>query len=130
MSADLCNNVCYCVWESQFLCIFWADFRSGFQHCLSARAFTQESQIDPDPDAFEKFLLRYFCRTMLSFWQKVAYTPPSCIKIRLPFVSQYFCRSIRVRGPWNTPQRNAVFPWFPQNYGMCHVSIEGHAKTS
>ena len=30
--------------------------------------------------------------------QKEVYTPPICNGIRLPFVSQYFCRSIRVRG--------------------------------
>ena len=40
---------------------------------------------------------------MPSSWQKVAYTPPICIAIRLPFVSRYFCRSIRVRGRWDTP---------------------------
>ena len=40
---------------------------------------------------------------MPSSWQKVVYTPPICITIRLPFVSRYFCRSIRVRGRWNTP---------------------------
>ena len=33
------------------------------------------------------------------------YTPPICITIRLPFVSRYFCRSIRVRGRWNTPPK-------------------------
>ena len=36
-------------------------------------------------------------------WQEVVYTPPICIAIRLPFVSRCSCRSIRVRGCWNTP---------------------------
>ena len=36
-------------------------------------------------------------------WQRVVYTPPICITMRLPFVSRYFCRSIRVRGHWCTP---------------------------
>ena len=31
-------------------------------------------------------------------------TPPICIAIRLPIVSRYFCRSIRVRDRWNTPK--------------------------
>ena len=47
--------------------------------------------------------LRCFCKCMPSSWQKVVYTPPICITIRLPFVSWYFCTSIRVRGRWNTP---------------------------
>ena len=48
---------------------------------------------------------------MPSSWQKVVYTPPLCITIRLPFVSWYFCRSIRVRGRWNTPNRCKTFFW-------------------
>ena len=63
----------------------------------------------PDPDTFEKYRdtppisMAYFCKSMPSSWQKVVYTPPICIAIRLPFVSRYFCRSIRVRGRWDTP---------------------------
>ena len=34
---------------------------------------------------------------------EVVYTPPICITIRLPFVSRYFCRSIKVRGRWHAP---------------------------
>ena len=49
------------------------------------------------------FLSRYFGKSMPSFWQKVVYTPPICITIRLPSVSRYFCRCIRVRGRWSTP---------------------------
>ena len=52
------------------------------------------------------FLSRYFCKSMPSRWQTVAYAPPICITIRLPFVSRYFCRSIRVRGRLNTPSRS------------------------
>ena len=49
------------------------------------------------------FLLLCFCKTVPSFWPKVVCTPPICITIRLPFVSRYFYRSIRVRGRWSTP---------------------------
>ena len=45
---------------------------------------------------------------MPSHWQKVVYTPPICIAMRLPFVSRYFCRSIRVRGRWNTPKETSA----------------------
>ena len=50
--------------------------------------------------------MAYFCKSMPSLWQKVVYTPPICITIRLPFVSRYFCGSIRVRGRWDTPNVN------------------------
>ena len=66
----------------------------------------------PDPDTFEKYRdtppisMACFCKSMPSSWQKVVYTPPICITIRLPFVSRYFFRSIRVRGRWNTPYKN------------------------
>ena len=49
------------------------------------------------------FLSRYFGKNMPPSWQKVVYTPPICIAIRLPFLSQDFCGSIRVRGRGNTP---------------------------
>ena len=48
------------------------------------------------------FLSRYFCRSMPSSWQKVVYTSPMCITIRLPFVSRCLCRS---RGSLGHPQR-------------------------
>ena len=58
------------------------------------------------------FLSRYFGKSMPSSRQKVVYTSPICIAIRLPFVSRYFCRSIRVRGRWNTPKFSlAVLPF-------------------
>ena len=50
-----------------------------------------------------QFLSRYFCITMPSFWLEVLYTSPICITILLPFILGYFCRSIKVRGRWNTP---------------------------
>ena len=53
--------------------------------------------------------MAYFCQSMPSSWQKVVYTPPICITIRLPFVSRYFCGSIRVRGRWNTPKWPSEF---------------------
>ena len=65
----------------------------------------------PDPNTFEKYRdtppisMAYFCKSMPSSWQKVVYSPPICIAIRLPFVSRYFCRSIRVRGRWDTAKR-------------------------
>ena len=52
------------------------------------------------------FLSRCFCKSMPSSGQKLVYTPPICITIRPPYVSQYFCRSIRVRNRWKTPQLN------------------------
>ena len=54
--------------------------------------------------------IAYFCKSMPSSWQKVVYTPPIYITIRLPFVSRYFCRSIRVRGRWDTPKNRDVCP--------------------
>ena len=66
----------------------------------------------PDPDTFEKYRdtppisMAYFCKSMPPSWQKVVYTPPTCITIRLPFVSRYFCRSIRVRGRESTPKKS------------------------
>ena len=35
-------------------------------------------------------------------------TPPICITIRLPFVSRCFCRSVRVRGRWGTPNERCL----------------------
>ena len=46
-------------------------------------------------------LSRYLLKSTPSPWQKVAYTPPICITIRLPFVLRYICRSIRTGGHWN-----------------------------
>ena len=55
---------------------------------------------------------------MPSSWQRVVYTPPICITIRLPFVSQYFSRSIRVRGRWDTPNKL----WHIISYHVRHSS--------
>ena len=90
-------------------------------------------QSTPDPNTCEKvsrytshFYGIYFCKCMPSLWQKVVYTPPICITIRLPFVSRYFCGSIRVRGRWNTPKksRNSVrlrqrFSPLPHKIAQC-----------
>ena len=87
----------------------------------------QESQIDPWPRYFWKvlrytsyFYLCIFTTSMPSSCLKIAYRPPSCITIRFPFVSCYFCRSIRVRGRWNTPRRRC--PDFPRvgSAASCH----------
>ena len=50
--------------------------------------------------------MAYLCKCMPSLGEKVVYTPPICITIRLPFVSRYFCGSIRVRGRWDTPNKS------------------------
>ena len=76
--------------------------------------FSALSKMTPDPDSFEKHRDTYFCNSMASAWQKVVCTPPT---IRLPFVSRCFCRSIRVRGRWDTPKNcpqkhpNPGFSW-------------------
>ena len=49
------------------------------------------------------FLSRCFCKSMPSSWQKLVHAPPDCITMQPLFVSQCCCRSIRVRGRWNTP---------------------------
>ena len=78
--------------------------------CLKTLCFSGESNRPLIPILLTSiaihlpFLARCFCKSMPSLWQKVEYTPPTCITIRLPFVSRYFCRSIRVRGCWNTPE--------------------------
>ena len=64
----------------------------------------------PDPDTFEKYrdtppisiaiLLQKYALLLAESSED---TPPVCIMIHLPFVSRYFCRSIRVRGRWDTP---------------------------
>ena len=66
----------------------------------------------PDPDTFEKYrdtpsvsIARCFCKSIRLLLAEVVYTPPICLTIRLPFVSRYFCRSIRVRGRWDTPNK-------------------------
>ena len=85
---------------------------SRIHHQCEMPVYFQESQIDPWPPILLKsiathlpFLSRYFCKSMPSLCQQVLYTPPPiCIRIRLPFVSQCFYRSIRVRGRWSTPK--------------------------
>ena len=60
--------------------------------------FIRSVKSTPDPDTFEKYRdtppisMAYFCKSMPPSWQRVAYTPPICITIRLPFVSRYFCK--------------------------------------
>ena len=57
------------------------------------------------------FVSRYFCKSMPSSWQKVVYTP-----------SRYLCRSIRVRGRWNTPSVLSV--WLSVSLPKIRVRIE------
>ena len=59
----------------------------------------------------------FFCTRLPSSLQKVLCTPPICITIRLPVVSRYFFRSIRVRNCWKLNLRTgtgwrAVFQMF------------------
>ena len=92
-------------------------FRTGkiqhikYVHCqFKSLRLLRRVKSTPDPDTFEKYRdtppisMAYFCKSMPPSWQKVVYTPPICITIRLPFVSRYFCKSIGVRGRWNTPK--------------------------
>ena len=69
----------------------------------------QKNQIHPRPRYFRKvsrytshFYRDTFAKVCPSSWQKVVYTTPNCITIRLPLILRYFFRSIRVRGRWNT----------------------------
>ena len=85
----------------------------------------------PDPNTLKSiaihlpFLSRYFCKSMPSSWQKVVYTPPICITIRLPCVSRCFCGIIRVRGLWNmSDSRDHPFGMnFLEILSTCHFSI-------
>ena len=72
----------------------------------------------PDPNTFEKYRdtpaisIAILLQRYALFWQKVVYTPPICIAIRLPFVSRYFCRSLG-SGVVGTPPTQALEnePW-------------------
>ena len=47
---------------------------------------------------------------------RTGYIPPICITILLPFVSRYFCRSIRVRGRWDTPNKFLGTSFVPSSW--------------
>ena len=72
----------------------------------------------PDPDTCEKYRVTPpICAILLQKYalllaESSRYTPPICITIRLPFVSRYFCRSIRVRGRWTTPKYSVALVRF------------------
>ena len=69
------------------------------------------------------FLSRYFYRIMPSSWLEVTCTsPPSNITMLLLFLSRYLCRSIRVRGLWDTPIFSTEGIWETQ--GICCASHE------
>ena len=77
----------------------------------STEHFVQESQIHPWPRYFWKvsrytshFYRDTFAKVCPPLCRKLFFTT-NCITIRLPFVSQYSCRSIRVRGRWDTPKK-------------------------
>ena len=67
---------------------------------------------------------------MPSSWQKVVHTPPICITIRLPFVSRYFCRSIRVRGRWNTSNNVITLIFWDRSRGSLRPLSESGKKNS
>ena len=83
---------------------------SSLERGVQPRGISGESNRPLTPIHVKKYRdtppisMAYFCKCMPSLWQTVVYTPPICITIRLPFVSRYFCRSIRVRGRWDTPK--------------------------
>ena len=75
----------------------------------SRKVELRRAKSTPDSDTVEKYpdtpliSIPILVKSMPSSRQKVAFTQPTRITIWLPFVSQYFCRSIRVRGRWDTP---------------------------
>ena len=79
-----------------------------FWSWVTESPYLRRVESTPHPNTFEKYRdtppisMAYFCKSMPSSWHKMVYTPPICIAIRLPFVSWYFCRSIGVRGRWDT----------------------------
>ena len=78
------------------------------------------------------FLSRYFCKGMPSSWEKVGYTPPTCITIRLPFAARYLCRSVRVRGRW-VPPKSLEGPECPKSRRFdcdCDSSFESQCLES
>ena len=83
-----------------------------FSHCT-----IRTSESTPYPDTCEKYRdtppisIAILLQKYASSWQKVAHTPPICITIRLPFVSRYFCRNIRVRGRWDNPHTSRETPF-------------------
>ena len=84
---------------------------------LFAQQKSGESHRPLTPDTFEKYrdtppvsIAILLHKYALFLAQRVVYTPPICITIRLPFASRYSCRSIRVRGRWNTAaEREPLF---------------------
>ena len=75
-------------------------------------------------------------KNMPSSWQKVVYTPPICITIRLPFVSRCFCRSIGVRGRWDTQEsvqwwadsRKRLDLWRVPGFKIWRLDISVHVR--
>ena len=65
----------------------------------------------PSPRDTPPISIAILLQKYASSWQKVVCTPPICITIRLPFVSQCFCRVIRVSSRWNTPKIHAQYEW-------------------
>ena len=65
----------------------------------------------PDPDTFEKYRDTPPISIMIVLQKYALLLAESSLDtIRLPFVSRCFCRSIRVRGRWNTPKKEYTPP--------------------
>ena len=82
----------------------------SLKKCNSIPAITQESSIAGElnrpltPTLLKSIAnhLPFLSRPFTKVCPLGVYTPAICIALRLPFLSQYFFRSIRVRGRWNT----------------------------
>ena len=74
--------------------------RSFSSHKSLTDPDTLENYRDTPPISSAMLLQKY----ALLLAESSIYTPPICVTIRLPFVSRYICKSIRVRGRWNTPK--------------------------
>ena len=81
------------------------------RHSLATRTFVRRVESTPDPDTLEKYRDTPPTSIAILLQKHALFLAESSIyTIRLPFVSRYFCRSIRVRGRWNTPEFASHFP--------------------
>ena len=67
------------------------------------KRFLRRIMSTPDPDTFEKYrdtprisIAIFFSKLCPSSWLTVGKAPPIGVTMLLPFVSPYFCRSVRV----------------------------------
>ena len=92
---------------------------------MFALFFIRRVTSTPDPDTSEKcrgtppisiamLLQKHTLLRLLA--ESVIYTTPICITIRLPFVSQYFHRGIRVRGRCGYLRKSLLTPQITRNH--------------